>query len=74
MNHVTYTFRSTDGGQTWSEGYPVCPTGEPSVIELASGRLLAVIRDNLIHPATPVARAVARRIWRSSTSLLIGCG
>ena len=45
--HVTYAFRSTDGGRTWSEGYPICPTGEPSVIELASGRLLAVVRNNL---------------------------
>ncbi len=53
VNHVTYTFRSTDGGQTWSEGYPVCPTGEPSVIELTSGRLLAVVRDNLLHPPAP---------------------
>jgi len=47
VNHVTYLFRSTDGGRTWSEGYPICPTGEPSVIELASGRLLATIRNNL---------------------------
>ena len=46
-NHVTYAFRSTDGGRNWSEGYPICPTGEPSLIELASGRLLAVIRNNL---------------------------
>jgi len=50
VNHVTYTFRSTDVGQTWSEGYPVCPTGEPSLIELASGRLLAVVRNNLLLP------------------------
>ena len=50
VNHVTYAFRSTDGGQTWSEGYPVCPTGEPSIIELASGRLLATVRNNLIPP------------------------
>jgi hypothetical protein len=46
-NHVTYAFRSTDGGRNWSEGYPICPTGEPSVIERASGRLLAVVRNNL---------------------------
>ncbi len=45
--HVTYAFRSTDGGCTWSDAHPICPTGEPSVIELASGRLLAVIRNNL---------------------------
>ena len=45
--HATYTFRSADGGVTWSDGSPVCPTGEPSVIELASGRLMAIVRNNL---------------------------
>ena len=50
VNHATYAFRSTDGGQTWSEGYPICPTGEPSIIELASGSLLAVVRNNLLPP------------------------
>jgi len=56
VNHVTYAHRSTDDGKTWSQGYPICPTGEPSVIELASGRLLAVVRNNLEpHPdAWPV--------------------
>ena len=47
-HHVTYAFRSTDGGLTWSEGSPICLTGEPSLIELASGRLLAAIRNNLL--------------------------
>ena len=68
-NHVTYVFRSTDGGRSWSRGYPVCPTGEPSVIELASGRLLAVVRNNL--PPRPDAWRVhladrhqdAWRLW-----------
>ncbi len=46
--HATFTFLSSDGGRTWSGPSPVCPTGEPSVIELASGRLLAVVRNNLI--------------------------
>ena len=50
LNHVTYAYRSTDAGQTWSEGYPICPTGEPSIIELASGGLLAVVRNNLMPP------------------------
>jgi len=67
--HVTYAFRSTDGGRTWSEGYPICPTGEPAVIELASGRLLAVVRNNL--PPRPDAWPVfldhryqdAWRLW-----------
>lgn len=48
--HATYIFRSRDGGVTWSDPSPVCPTGEPSVIELASGRLLAVVRNNLMPP------------------------
>ena len=68
-NHVTYAFRSTDGGRTWSDGSPICPTGEPSVIELASGRLLAVVRNNL--PPRPDAWPVyledkyqdAWRLW-----------
>jgi len=45
--HTTYVYRSTDGGKTWSKGYPVCPTGGPAIIELSSGRLLAVSRNNL---------------------------
>ncbi len=48
IHHATYTFRSNDGGMTWSGPSPVCPTGEPSVLELASGRLLAVVRNNQI--------------------------
>ncbi len=68
-NHVTYAFRSTDGGRNWSDGYPICPTGEPSLIELASGRLLAVVRNNL--PPRPDAWPVfledrhqdAWRLW-----------
>ncbi len=47
VNQATYTFRSTDGGVTWSDDSPVCPTGEPAVIELASGRLLAIVRNNM---------------------------
>ena len=48
VNHAVYAYRSTDQGKTWSEGYPICPTGEPSIIELASGRLLATVRNNLM--------------------------
>ena len=47
VTHTTHVFRSADGGMTWSAGSPVCPTGEPAVIELASGRLLATVRNNL---------------------------
>ena len=36
--------RSTDGGRTWSQGYPICPGGEAYILELASGRLLCVAR------------------------------
>ena len=36
--------RSTDGGKTWSPGFPVCPGGEAHITELQSGRLLCVAR------------------------------
>ena len=39
-------FRSGDGGRTWSDGSPVCPGGEPHIVELQSGRLLALVRHN----------------------------
>lgn len=39
-------FRSEDQGCTWSPGYAVCPGGEPHVVELQSGRLLALVRHN----------------------------
>ena len=39
-------FRSPDGGRTWSGGYAVCPGGEPHIVELQSGRLLALVRHN----------------------------
>ena len=51
-----YAHRSTDGGGTWSKGYPICPGGEPFVTELRSGRLLAVCRN---HPVPIPADA-----WR----------
>ncbi len=44
--HTVYAYRSEDGGETWSKGYPICPGGEPAVIQLDSGRLLAVARHN----------------------------
>ena len=44
--HTVYAYRSRDGGRTWSEGYPICPGGEPALIQLDSGRLLAVARHN----------------------------
>ena len=44
--HTVYAYRSQDGGHTWSEGYPIVPGGEPALIQLNSGRLLAVARHN----------------------------
>lgn len=44
--HTVYAYRSHDGGLTWSEGYPICPGGEPALIQLDMGRLLAVARHN----------------------------
>lgn len=48
LPHAVHSFRSTDGGHAWSRGFPVGPTGEPAIIELQSGKLLAVIRNNLM--------------------------
>ncbi len=46
LGRALYVHRSSDGGRTWSEGYPVCPRAEPQIIELGPDRLLAVVRDN----------------------------
>ena len=56
LPHAIRVFRSTDGGHTWSKVYPVGPTGEPAIIKLQSGKLLAVIRNNLM-PAPSAWRA-----------------
>jgi hypothetical protein len=48
---TVHAFRSTDGGQTWSAGAPICPGGEPQILELQSGRLLAFCRNN---PRVPI--------------------
>ena len=56
LPHAVHAYRSTDGGHTWSQGHPVGPTGEPAIIELQSGKLLAVIRNNLM-PAPAAWRA-----------------
>lgn len=43
---VVHAFRSTDNGVTWSDGAPICPGGEPQILELQSGKLLAFCRNN----------------------------
>ena len=43
-------YRSDDEGKTWSDGFPICPGGEPFILELASGRLVTVARHNAGPP------------------------
>jgi hypothetical protein len=60
-----YAHRSSDRGRSWSEGYPICPGGEPAIIELSSGRLLAVVRDNTPVPADDWQRCFKNEMaWR----------
>ncbi|MAE60210.1 MAG: hypothetical protein CMJ49_02520 [Planctomycetaceae bacterium] len=43
---IVHSFRSTDGGATWSSGTPICPGREPHILELQSDKLLAFCRNN----------------------------
>ena len=62
---IVYAYRSADGGATWSEGSPICPGGEPQIAELASGRLLAAVRNNPSLSAADWRRAFANEMpWR----------
>jgi len=53
---TVHAFRSTDGGATWSAGAPICPGGEPQILELQSGRLLAFCRNNPRVPLDDLQR------------------
>ena len=53
---TVHAFRSTDGGRTWSVGSPICPGGEPQILELQSGRLLAFCRNNPRVPPSDLQR------------------
>jgi len=53
---TVHAFRSTDGGSTWCEGAPICPGGEPQILELQSGRLLAFCRNNPRVPLDDLQR------------------
>ena len=53
---TVHAFRSTDGGITWSAGAPICPGGEPQILELQSGRLLAFCRNNPRIPPSDLQR------------------
>ena len=53
---TVHAFRSTDGGITWSVGAPICPGGEPQILELQSGRLLAFCRNNPCIPPSDLQR------------------
>jgi len=59
-----HVHRSTDGGRTWSEGYPACPGSECSLLELKSGRLLAVCRINIHPPIDAWSLYLENEVWR----------
>ena len=65
---TVHAFRSTDGGMTWSDGSPICPGGEPQLLELQSGRLLAFCRNNPRVPANDLQRSFRNegpwRLWQ----------
>jgi hypothetical protein len=65
LGRAIYVHRSSDGGRTWSEGYPICPRAEPQIIELGPGRLLAVVRDNTRVPTEDWQRCFKNEMaWR----------
>ena len=65
---TVYAFRSSDGGQTWSTGSPITPGGEPQILELQSGRLLAFCRNNPTVPPDDLQRPFRNegpwRLWQ----------
>ena len=65
---TVHAFRSTDGGRTWSVGSPICPGGEPQILELQSGRLLAFCRNNPRVPPNDLQRPFRNegpwRLWQ----------
>ena len=65
---TVHAFRSTDGGMTWSDGSSICPGGEPQLLELQSGRLLAFCRNNPRVPASDLQRPFRNegpwRLWQ----------
>ena len=65
---TVHAFRSTDGGMTWSGGSPICPGGEPQLLELQSGRLLAFCRNNPRVPPNDLQRPFRNegpwRLWQ----------
>ena len=65
---TVHAFCSTDGGMTWSEGSPICPGGEPQILELQSGKLLAFCRNNPRVPPNDLQRPFRNegpwRLWQ----------
>ena len=65
---TVHSFRSTDEGKTWSAGSPICPGGEPQLLELQSGRLLAFCRNNPRVPSSDLQRPFRNegpwRLWQ----------
>ena len=65
---TVHAFCSTDGGRTWSAGSPICPGGEPQILELQSGKLLAFCRNNPRVPPNDLQRPFRNegpwRLWQ----------
>ena len=65
---TVHAFRSINGGVTWSAGSPICPGGEPQLLELQSGRLLAFCRNNPRVPPNDLQRPFRNegpwRLWQ----------
>ena len=65
---IVHAFHSQDLGQTWSAGAPVCPGGEPQILQLQSGRLLAFCRNNPSIPHNDLQRPFRNegpwRLWQ----------
>lgn len=67
---TAYAYRSSDRGQTWSRGYPIAPGGEPTISQMHSGRLIALVRHNPLLPHAdyvdrlPFENYTAWRFWQ----------
>lgn len=68
--NATYAYHSSDRGRTWSRPYPIAPGGEPTISQMHSGRLIALVRHNPHLPhlsyadKLPFENYTAWRFWQ----------